>query len=114
MRDVLEEVYLAMRNNKMRIALTGFSIGWGMFILIVLLGSGNGLLGGMRNNFGAQSDNIVTLQPGTTSVAACGMSDGRTINIDQYDVDALKKEFGGQFEQVLPYISRQVLACSFL
>ena len=110
MGDVLEEVYLAMCNNKMRIALTGFSIGWGMFILIVLLGSGNGLLGGMRNNFGAQSDNVVTLQPGTTSVAACGMPDGRPIHIDQYDVDALKKEFGGQFEQILPYISRQVLA----
>lgn len=110
MKDIFAEVFVSMRNNKMRIALTGFSIGWGMFILIVLLGSGNGLLNGMRNNFGAESDNIVTLQPGETSLSGNGTLEGRSIHLDASDVSALQRRFRGQFSQILPFISRQAQA----
>ena len=42
--DQIEEIYVSMSRNKLRIALTGFSIAWGIFMLIVLLGAGNGLI----------------------------------------------------------------------
>ena len=48
MRELLIEVFAAIKGNKMRIALTGFSIGWGIFIFIVLISSGQGLLNGMK------------------------------------------------------------------
>ena len=62
--DLIEEIYVSMSRNKLRIALTGFSIAWGIFLLIVLLGAGNGLLHGMMSNFASQAVNKVRLYPG--------------------------------------------------
>ena len=58
MRELLIEVFAAMRGNKMRITLTGFSIGWGIFILIVLM-----FFGGMAGSTagGAKIDRFVVL-----------------------------------------------------
>ena len=47
MRELFEEVLTAMKSNRLRIALTGFSIAWGMFILVVLLGSSGGFQRGL-------------------------------------------------------------------
>ena len=57
--DQIEEIYVSMSRNKLRIALTGFSIAWGIFMLIVLLGAGNGLLHGMEDAFASRSINTV-------------------------------------------------------
>ena len=51
MREVLAEVLAVMKGNKMRIALTGLSIAWGIFIFIVLISAGRGLFNGMNLNF---------------------------------------------------------------
>ncbi len=47
MRDVIDEVKASMQNNRQRIWLTGFAIGWGMFILVTLLGSAGGIQKGI-------------------------------------------------------------------
>lgn len=86
MKELLTEVFASMRSNKMRIALTGFSIGWGMFILIVLVGAGNGLLAGMTSNFASSTQNIVTLSSGKTSIAHSGLKKGRPVNLYQSDL----------------------------
>ena len=51
MRELFEEVLTAMKSNRLRIALTGFSIAWGMFILVVLLGSSGGFQRGLYKTF---------------------------------------------------------------
>ena len=51
MREVLAKVLAVMKGNKMRIALTGLSISWGIFIFIELISAGRGLFNGMNLNF---------------------------------------------------------------
>ena len=65
--DVFREIWGTIRKNKMRTCLTGFAVAWGIFMLIVLLASGNGLRNGVMSNFAGRAVNAVTLYPGWTS-----------------------------------------------
>lgn len=100
--DLIEEIYVSMSRNKLRIALTGFSIAWGIFLLIVLLGAGNGLLHGMMENFASQSVNKVNLYPGRTREALDGLPKGREIYFDLKDVEYLRGLFPREIASVQP------------
>ena len=63
MKDLFEEIFMAMRMNKMRTALTGFAIAWGIFMLVVLLACSNGVKNAMQLNFSSMSQNTVHHPP---------------------------------------------------
>jgi len=105
MRDILTEVIASMKSNRMRIALTGFSIGWGIFILIVLLGAGNGLLKGMMANFSDSTDNIYTIVPGKTAMLHQGWPKNREIVFTRDDVVRLKNWFSDKIEHISATLS---------
>lgn len=106
--DLIYEIYTSMSHNKLRIALTGFSIAWGMFMLIVLLGSGNGLLHGVTENFSSMSVNTVTLYPGQTSKAFEGLSKGREIHLELNDLEYLSQRFPKELGSMSPRVNTSV------
>ncbi len=111
MRELLIEVFAAMKGNRMRIALTGFSIGWGIFILIVLISSGRGLINGMYYNFREYNVGVVTVTPGLTSQPFEGRSQGRAVHLYEEDAAALQQLFGDTVTKAIPVVSHAVQAC---
>lgn len=103
--DIFAEVATSMSRNKLRIALTGFSIAWGIFMLIILLGAGNGLLHGMMHNFSGSATNVVRLWPGRTSQAYKGVPRYHAIRFDADLVDYLYRRFPDIIEAVEPRVS---------
>ena len=95
MRDLAAEIAASMLSNRMRIALTGFSIGWGLFILIVLLGAGNGLMRGIANSFDSDTTCVIRLTPGTAQIAWNGLGPGRKTVLLPEDADILRRETKG-------------------
>lgn len=108
--DLVEEIYVSMSRNKLRIALTGFSIAWGIFLLIVLLGSGNGLLHGMEENFASQAVNKIQLRPGRTTLSMEGLPKNRDIYLDLNDVEYLREFFPKEITSVQPSVE---MGCQF-
>jgi putative ABC transport system permease protein len=73
------EIYSTIRKNKLRTFLTGFSVAWGIFMLIILLGSGNGLENGVYDQFRGGAMNGVWISSGVTSLEHDGLKSGREI-----------------------------------
>lgn len=92
MYDLFQEIAETLRKNKMRTVLTGLSVSWGIFILIVLLGAGNGLKNGVTENFSERAVNRVTLWSGTTSMPYNGLKSGRNLQFSEKEIKALDTE----------------------
>ena len=84
--NTIEEIIASLKHNKLRTALTGLSVTWGIFILIVLLGAGNGLKNGVTSNFSERATNTVQMWSGTSSLPYKGLKSGRTLNFGDKQV----------------------------
>ena len=84
-----------MKKNKLRTFLTGFSVAWGIFMLVILLGAGNGLRNGFEHDFRDDAINSIWLNPGQTSVAYKGMKPGRYLQFENDDFDYLRNNIPG-------------------
>lgn len=93
--DSLREIGSTIKKNKLRTFLTGFSIAWGIFILIALLGAGNGLKNGITSNFSKRAKNAVSIWPGSTSKPFEGLPLDRVVKFDDKDLDLLKYKMPG-------------------
>lgn len=89
--DSLREIVTTIKTNKLRTFLTGFSIAWGIFMLIFLLGAGNGLSHGVEANFFRRAKNSITIWPGATSIPYKGLPIDRQLKFDQKDLDLIKR-----------------------
>lgn len=87
--DNFREIWSTIKKNKLRTFLTGFSVAWGIFMLIVLLGSGNGLRNGIIYNFDNMATNQVNIWPRTATKPYKGMQTNRRVRFKSDDFTEL-------------------------
>lgn len=112
MGEFFQEIFASISHNKLRVALTGFSIGWGIFLLIVLLGAGNGVLRGIVNAWVSEDDNIVIVEPSTTQLSWEGLSTNRKIEINSADLEYICNKFNSNIRMAVPQLDTVVIASS--
>jgi putative ABC transport system permease protein len=88
--DSWQEIFSTLSKNKLRAFLTGFSVAWGIFMLIILLGSGNGLENAMRLNFERSLINSMRIFGGKTTKPYQGLKSGRYIRLSNDDYEQIK------------------------
>lgn len=100
MHDIITEIWQTARRNKLRTTLTGFAVAWGIFMIIVLLGAGNGLINATMKMTGDFLTNSMEAYGGQTSKAYQGMSEGRYIQLNKHDLEASESEFKNNIDEV--------------
>ncbi|HNY02912.1 MAG TPA: ABC transporter permease [Bacteroidales bacterium] len=93
--DKWQEILSTVRKNKLRTFLTGFSVAWGIFMLIILLGSGKGLENGVKEQFKGGAMNGIWISNGMTSVQFKGLKTGRNIRFTDQDYQLIKNTVEG-------------------
>lgn len=88
--DSWQEIYATIKKNKLRTFLTGFSVAWGIFMLIILLGAGKGLEKGIRQQFASSATNAIWIWTGRTSEAHDGYQAGRRIQFHTDDYEKVR------------------------
>lgn len=93
--DNWQEIYHTIKKNKLRTFLTAFSVSWGIFMLILLLGFGTGLQNGVENQFSDVATNSLWLNAGQTSMPYKGTKPGKQIRLDNEDFDQIRNQIEG-------------------
>jgi putative ABC transport system permease protein len=94
--DKWNEIFETLSKNKLRTFLTGFAVFWGIFMLVILLGAGNGLQNGVTKMFQRDAINTIWVFPGTTNIAYKGYKSGRRIQFQNKDYDFIKNLDGAE------------------
>ena len=76
-----QEIFDTIRKNKLRTFLTGLSVASGIFILVILLGFGQGMQNGIAKEFEQDATTSVWVWPGVTTIDYKGMNPGRPIQL---------------------------------
>jgi len=100
MRDIIIEIWSTARRNKLRTALTGFAVAWGIFMLIFLLGAGNGLINAQLANSDRFMDNSMMIYGGLTSKAYKGFKEGRQVTLREKDLETTQTDFKANVDDV--------------
>jgi ABC transporter, putative permease len=104
-----QEIFAHLAQNKLRTGLTGLSVSTGIFLLVFLLGAGNGLIHAFEYNSSHFADDVVSIVPGYASEAFEGYSKGRDVKIDDRDFENTRSATRTQISEAVPTIYRSGL-----
>ena len=111
--ELLNEIWQTLRRNKLRTSLTGFAVAWGIFMLIVLLGAGNGLLNSQTVNTDNWVDNSMEVFGGKTSKPYDGLKEGRGIRLEDADLQTTQTHFTQNVDRAGSVIQQGGVTVSF-
>lgn len=98
--ELLKEIWTTASRNKLRTSLTGFAVAWGIFMLIFLLGAGNGLLNAQMEQMNSRVANSMQVFGGSTSKPYNGLKEGRGITLRDKDITTSETSFTENIEKV--------------
>ncbi len=106
--DTWEEIFNAIRKNKMRTAITIIGVMWGIFLLVVLLGVARGVENNFNKMFGDFATNSVFVWAQRTGEPFKGFQEGRSLSLKMSDVETIRREVKG-LKYVVPRHSGRAL-----
>ncbi len=109
-RDLWAEIFNSIKKNKLRTFLTGFSVAWGIFILVLLLASVNGMKNGFVSEFNDDATNSIFIFPSVTTLPYAGFEAGRRITFTNDDLEYIQGNFSKDIEYITPRFNRTVKA----
>jgi putative ABC transport system permease protein len=107
-KDTWQEIWHSIKNNKLRTFLTGFSVAWGIFILVLLLASVNGMQNGFQKQFNDDATNSIFIFPNATSKPYGGFEAGRRIIFRNDDLEFIRGSYVGSYEYLSPRFNRSM------
>lgn len=94
-KDTWQEIFNALGKNKVRTFLTAFGVFWGIFMLLVMMGAGDGLEKGTKKDFSSFANNAIYMWTQQTSKPYKGLPPGRFYNFNNTDTEALAQNIDG-------------------
>ena len=91
--DKWNEIFNSIGKHPLRTILTAFGVAWGIFMLVLLLGAGQGLQNGVDEQFSGDAVNSLWISAGRTSVPFQGLKEGRRIKLTNEDYNYLLDQF---------------------
>jgi putative ABC transport system permease protein len=89
----INEILTSIRQHKLRNALTGFGVAWGIFILMLMMGFGESFQKGIFKIFNGYADNTIWVWGGETSLDYQGRKAGKSIGFDLELLERFQRRF---------------------
>lgn len=101
--DNWQEIWSTITRNKLRSVLTGFGVFWGIFMLVILLGVGNGFKGGIQRALTGIANNSCFFYSGLTSEPYKGYRKGRRWQMNARDLTLIRQK-SAAVDQIAPML----------
>ncbi|MBO7593023.1 MAG: ABC transporter permease [Bacteroidaceae bacterium] len=113
MLDIFREIFGSLSRNKLRSIATGFAVACGIFLLIILQGTSNGIIHTFERASQGFSFDAIRVFPGFTSKPYNGIEEGRRIKLDDTDSEVTLQSFPNELSSVIAQISHTASSASF-
>jgi putative ABC transport system permease protein len=94
-----QEIFDTIRKNKLRTFLTGLSVASGIFILVILLGFGQGMQNGIDEEFKGDAVTSIWVWPRRTTIEYKGLNPGRRIQLRNENFNTITQSMDADYEK---------------